>query len=427
MKTSIKGTILGGRVYTPLVQGDWLDIPNGAIAIDAAGKIEAMGHNAEIVQQFPKRQRIDMPDKLILPGLIDCHQHVCHYDWCTMIPDLMTWLKVIYSLELRFQEDAYAAFTAERFFADLISTGTTTVCAHGPYFYNATDIAFTLAKTSGMRVIMGMNTGDQNLPDPLSRPAKQNISDSIRLWKHWNRTENDRLRYCFTVRPAYCASADLMEGMAWAAKEFDGRVQNHLSEDEEGLSSMLKLFPGKQSDTEIYLEMGLLTPKTVLAHGVYLENKDPQLLAESGAAIAHCPRANLLAGGKQCDLGLFSDYQIPCGLGSDLGGGKGMSMFNVMEDALKVSPQLSIHELFNLATLGGAKALGLQKTIGSIEQGKEADLIVVSPTMPAQLTPLNEPEEIEDLLAALVFRGDDRNVNQVIVGGTQISGKPLQT
>lgn len=405
-----------GRIYTPLAAGGWQELSRGAFAVNESGRIDDIGPAGEVLSRCRGRTVVDFGKQLIVPGLVDSHQHLCHFDWYRLIADAMTWLKTIYELEARFIEPEYAWATARRFFDALIRNGTTTVCVHGPYFAEAVDIAFDEANRSGLRVIMGLNAGDRDLPAPLCRPASESVADSVALYNRWDGAADGRLGYCFTVRPPYCSSPELLTGMADAARLAGARVQSHLAEDYNGQRMILDLFPGTQSDSQVFDDHGVLGDRTIMAHAIYLQPGDLELLADRHISVAHCPRANLLAGGQQADVVALRRAGIKTGLGTDLGGGKGISLFRVMEDALKVSPEFSVHDLMRLATLDGAVVLGLESDVGSLEIGKAADFIVTRPP----LLDNGDQVDIDTLLANLVFCGGPEIVRHVVVNGVSI-------
>lgn len=419
----IEATYLG-RVYTPIAAGGWLDIPKGALTVNSLGRISYVGERDTALKLFPNNTLYDYSQFLITPGFVDCHQHLCHYDWVRLIPDLMTWLKRIYELEVRFSDLDYARAVSRRFFLSLMRNGTTTACVHGPYFAHATDIAFQVATEVGVRVTMGMNMADMNVPSSLYAMASTSVKEASFLYDKWHNKIDGLLTYCFTVRPAYCASEELMRCVSLAAAHLGARLQCHLAEDDEGQKAIVRLFPACETDTEVYDMMGLLGPRTIMAHGVYLSDRDRSLLAKSGTSIAHCPRANLMAGGKQFNLQCARNYNLTLGLGTDLGGAKGLSMFKNMEDAIKVSPSISSHDVYRMGTLDGARVLGISDVAGSLESGKEADFLILAPKL-LQHMPEVTIVDIEDLLSSLIFHGDDRDVKIVGVRGERINERAL--
>ena len=409
------------RVYTPLESGGWLDSRDGAVVVDSSGRIRTIGDKERVTGAFPHASVCDYGPLLITPGLVDCHQHLCHYEWVRLVRDLVEWLASIYEIETRFKDPGYADHVSQQFFADLAKNGTTTCCVHGPYFRDATDVAFQAAADSGLRVAMGMNAGDRDLPVPLKGDSETSVRDSCELHERWNGAEGGLISHCFTVRPAYCASEELLSSMASAAAERGAPIQCHLAEDRDGQRKILTSFRNCSSETEAYNGVGLLGHRTIMAHGVYLCERDYALLSRTNTAIAHCPRANLLAGGAQMNLPKLKEQGVRVGLGTDLGGGKGLSMFRTMEDAMKVTPSLSVHEVFRMATLDGAKALGLGNDVGSLEVGKQADFIVLCPKASDKEDSILS-QGIEDLLSSLIFHGDDRDVRAVYVRGRRVAG-----
>jgi len=421
MKAMIKlePSIYLGRVYTPLLHGGWIDIPDGALVVGQDGLIEAVGEKSYIQSNYAQYKVVDYSSYFIIPGLIDCHQHLCHYEWVKLIPNLLEWLKAIYRIEIKFKDVDYAQKISNLFFNELIKNGTTTCCVHGPYYFEATDIAFEEAKRVGIRLIMGMNAGDKNLPTELSFRAGESINRSNELFDKWDNASDGLLHYCFTVRPGYCSTEELLSSTAIEANKRAARIQSHLAEDEEGLNILLSDFNNDESDTQLYHRLNLLGSKTIMAHGIYLNDNDIDILSQTETAIVHCPRANLLAGGRQMDYSELIKNNIRVGLGSDLGAMKDLSMFRVMEDALKVNHVLSIHELFKFATIDGADSLSLKEHTGSLEIGKDADFIIIDiKALPREF--FNNKSDIEDVLYSVVFKGHESIISSVFVKGIQL-------
>jgi guanine deaminase len=259
------------------------------------------------------------------------------------------------------------------------------------------------------------------VPAILRTSVQRSFCETTHLFDKWNGAGSGLLSYCFTVRPAYCASKSLLTTTARLANTMGASVQCHLSEDKEGQRYIIKAFPPCRSDTEVYQELGLLGDRTIMAHGIYLTEFDLGWLRDSGTALVHCPRANLMAGGKQFQLKRAKRSRIKVGLGTDLGGGKGLSMFKTMEDAMKVTTNLSVHETIRLATIEGAIALGLSNRIGTLEVGKDADFLVVLPKVSVGLDSLSL--SIDDLLSSLIFCGDSRDVKLASVKGRIVLAK----
>ena len=186
------------------------------------------------------------------------------------------------------------------------------------------------------------------------------------------------------------------------------------------------MFPDAPSYVGVYDRYGLVGDRTVLAHGVHLSDEEIELIALRGARIAHCPNSNLFLGSGLLPLKRLLQAGIRVGLGSDIGAGTTPSPFNAMADAYKVQQVrgevLTPFQLWHLATLGGARVLSLDDRVGSLEPGKDADFLVLD----LMATPLLEMRtvhttSIEDLLAGLIFIGDDRVVRKTFVRGREVA------
>jgi guanine deaminase len=216
---------------------------------------------------------------------------------------------------------------------------------------------------------------------------------------------------------------------AKAAKDAGAYWQTHLSEDRGELREVARLFPEASDYTDVYDRAGGLRPGSILAHAIHLSDRELARVAEAGAAIAHCPASNLFLASGAMPLGRYREAGVVIGLGSDVAAGPEISLFGVMRagaftqnalHAMKLAPHPAMPpiEWLRLATLGGATALGVQDRIGSVEVGKEADLIAVDPaiTLPlsSAMTDADGPDEI---LSRLIYRPHPEMVRGAWVRG----------
>ena len=221
-----------------------------------------------------------------------------------------------------------------------------------------------------------------------------------------------------------------MKAVSDLASQYGAYIQTHLAENLAELQWVRELFPETRSYTDVYFGTGLLGPKTLLAHAIHVSPDERRLLADTGTCLSHCPTSNLFLRSGLMPLRELLDTGLHIGLGSDVAGGPTLSPFEVMRSAIYVHTarrflpdfrggDISPTAAFYMATLGGAKALRLDDKIGSLERGKEADFIIVNPQ---GLSPVPPEKEIkilpEHLLSSLIFRGDDRVVEQTYVRGT---------
>jgi guanine deaminase len=265
---------------------------------------------------------------------------------------------------------------------------------------------------------------DRNAPEFLTENADDSYTQSRELLQKWHK--RGLLRYAITPRFAPTSTPELLDRAGDLKREFpDAYVHSHISENTNEVQWVQQLFAFPEY-ADVYDHYNLLDEKTVLAHGVHLTAEELDLLNRRGARIAHCPNSNLFLGSGLFPLHRVLNAGVVVGLGSDIGAGTTPSLFNAMADAYKVQQvqnvSLSPFHLWYLATLGGARALSLEAETGSIEAGKSADFLVLD----LHATPLirlrsDRATSIEDLLAGLIFMGDDRVVREAWIAGRQVS------
>ncbi|MEO5939751.1 MAG: amidohydrolase family protein, partial [Candidatus Limnocylindrales bacterium] len=215
--------------------------------------------------------------------------------------------------------------------------------------------------------------------------------------------------------------------------------QSHVSEDPGEIAEVGRLFPEARDYVDVYDRAGALGPRSVLAHAIHLSPREQARLAETGTRVAHCPTSNLFIGAGIMPLADRLAAGLTVGLGSDVSGGAELSLFGVMRTgayaqqarralAADGAPVLGPLEWLRLATLDGARALGLEDAIGSIETGKEADLIVVDPGATAPLGSSFDAHGLLDeaalLVSRLIFRADAAMVRGAWVRGRSLEGPP---
>jgi guanine deaminase len=282
---------------------------------------------------------------------------------------------------------------------------------------------FVEAAKRNLRLAAGKVLMDRNAPERLLDTAQSGYDESKALISRWH--GRGRALYAITPRFAPTSSVAQLEaaGALWR-EHADVLVQTHISESVEEVAWVRQLFPERTHYLDVYEHFGLVGRRTVLAHAVHLTEPELVRCHETGAAIAHCPTSNLFLGSGLFRVHLAKDARRPVhvGLGSDVGAGTSFSTLATLNEAYKVArlhgDTLTALRGFYLATLGGARAMGLEQRIGSFAPGREADFVVLDPSA----TPLLElrtarAESIEDVLFALMMLGDDRAVAATYVAG----------
>lgn len=417
-----------GRIYNPLNWHSFEDIIKGAIVVNSQGIIIDYGNWDDVKGRIGNIDIKDIEDsgeKLMVPGFVDLHLHLPQYDCMAKRSDgLLHWLNdYIFPMEILFKDAHVARDTASRLISDLLRNGTTTAVMYSSVHREATEIAFEEAKKSGIRAVIGKVMMDRNSPEELLENTNESIDQSIELCKKWHGTDAGRLMYAFSPRFAVSCSKELLTAVGKIAKGKGAYIQSHLSESQNEVELVKKLFPGNSSYTDIYERTGILGERTILGHAIYLEESEYDILSHTGTKIVHLPSSNLFLRSGTMNLPKLREKNIIVGLGTDIGAGYDVSIFKVMRDALSIQPNLDPISVFYMATLNGAKALQLENKIGNFSMGKEADFLVIN--FQSRETGGTKTSNLMDILSLLVYRGDDRVVEQVYVRGKRVYGNPL--
>jgi guanine deaminase len=367
---------------------------DGALIV-ADGKIAEIGDYDDL----RKRQRaepihwIDRGTVAIFPGLIDCHAHLPQYSAVARgESQLLPWLREnIFPVEREFTGPK-AREECPLFFHELARNGTTTAMLYAAIYEDSCEIGFEAAERSGLRVILGkmmMDLGSYGQLQP-KKILSVSLIESERLCRKWHGADNGRLEYAFSPRFAVTCSEKLMRSAGELAQRFGAYLQTHLAENREEIEKVHHLHMSARDYTDVYEKYGLLTPKTMLGHCIHLSAREIDAIAAAQSNIAHCPTSNLFLGSGLFKLDQLLKAGLAIGLGSDVGAGPELNMWQVMRAALDVQKVRSMSEpalqrlrpseAFYLATSGGARALGKSAVIGSLDAGKEADLTVVDLT-----------------------------------------------
>ena len=328
--------------------------------------------------EFPSAEFIDLEKQMIVPGFVDTHVHLPQFAIMGVgAGELLTWLATYtYPEEARFADPAYASKIATQFFDELVANGTTTAAIYSSVHEEATDIAFSAAQKKGIRAFIGKVMMDQNSPAALQEDTRASIAASVRLFEKWDGAESGRLRYIFTPRFAGSCSAELMRRVGDIAQAREAFVQSHLSENMDEVAWVRQLYPDSESYAAVYDAAGLLTERSIMAHSIHLSSDEIALLARRKANVAFCPYSNRTLRSGTMPYHKLRAAGLNIALGTDVAGGPSLSMTEQMREAMAAA-QITWPEALYLATMGGAKALGLSGRIGNFEKGKDADFVVL--------------------------------------------------
>ncbi len=374
---------------------------------------------SKVFSETPQTPFIDRTNAICIPGLIDPHVHLSQFfGRGKHSSNLLEWLNnYIFPEEARAVDSNYAKMTSVNFFQNLLENGTTTSVIYTAPDKKACEIAFLTAAELGCRAIIGKTMMDVNSPKILQENTENSLNESFQLYHEWNK-RTPLLEYVFSPRFAPVCSSKLMKKVADFAHENEAYIQTHLSENPDEIKWVRSLFPKIDSYTQVYEEFGLLTPKTLLGHVIHVSDEELEIIQKNDSKVIHCPDSNFFLKSGRFPIEKILHHKIDLALASDVGAGTDLSMFNVMKMANYRQEKyiLTPAEAFYYATLGAAKVLGKEHLIGSIEKGKEADLVFIR----------NAEIQIDkefDYLSKLIYLNDKRNIFEVYIAGKRVYEK----
>ncbi|MFH0877760.1 MAG: guanine deaminase [Candidatus Omnitrophota bacterium] len=418
-----------GRIINPKSQTEALEFRDGLLVVDDHGKIVACGPYQKTREKFVCSKIVDYRRNLIVPGLIDCHLHLPQLDCRGKHGStLLGWLsRYIFPAEMAFKDLRVVDDVGKRFFKKLILNGTTTASIYVTVHAQATDHAFKLAKACGLRAIIGKVMMDQNSPDGLREDTNKSLKESEALAAKWHNTSGGRLRYVFTPRFAPTCSETLLKEIGKLAQKSGAYIQSHIAETKEENEEVKKLFPDYPDPFSVFERTGCATPKTILAHAIYLSDDEYRRMAKSGTKIAHCPTSNFFLKSGWMPSSRVEKAGVTYGLGTDVGAGTSMSIFTEMRhaDYTQLEASITPSKAFYLATLGGAKTLSMENEIGNFEASKWADFLVLDIRQIDYHYRLSELST-DEILSLLMYRGDGRVVQSTYVGGKKLDVDALK-
>jgi guanine deaminase len=375
-------------------------------------------------------ERIDHAGKLILPGFVDTHVHSPQLEVIASYgTELLDWLeRYTFPAETRYADAAVAREGAAHFLDALLAHGTTAAVVFPTVHKVSADELFGAAAQRGMRLIAGKVLMDRHAPDGLRDDVAQAERDCIDLIDRWHGT--DRLAYAVTVRFAPTSSPEQL-AMAGALCRADASLymQTHVAENRAEVQWVRELFPEARSYLDVYARAGLLHARSVLAHGIWLDDADRAALRASGTQIAHSPSSNLFLGSGLFDWRAAEAAGVAVSVASDVGGGTSLSMQRTLADAYKVQAmageRLTAWQGLYAATRGAARALGLDAEIGSFDTGRMADLCVWDwAAGPVAQARMQVARGLHERVFAWMTLSDERNLVAAYVAGRHVQNTP---
>jgi 5-methylthioadenosine/S-adenosylhomocysteine deaminase len=398
--------ILTMNAQNTILKGDVLIVDNVIAAIG-----EKLDVQADIT--------IDAGGKVLLPGFVQTHIHLCQTLFRGRADDLalIDWLRQkIWPLEAAHNEDS-VYYSALLGIGELIRSGTTTILDMETVHY--TEAAFRAIEESGMRALSGKVMMDHGTEVPLALQEKTEISlqMSVDLLERWHGAANGRIQYAFCPRFVVSCTEELLIGVRDLSEQYKVKVHTHASEN---LDEIALVEEERGMRNVIYLDhIGLAKPNLILAHSIWLNDEEKRIIRDRGVKVTHCPGSNMKLASGIAQVPELMREGIPVGIGADGAPcNNNLDMFQEMRltafmQKIQHGPTvMDARTVLRMATMGGAEVLGMEKEIGSIEVGKLADM---------QLLDLEDfhvyPSYDADLFSRVVYAATRGDVHTVFIDG----------
>jgi 5-methylthioadenosine/S-adenosylhomocysteine deaminase len=401
------------RNATILTMDDERSIVHGSVSV-RDGRIAAVGAVVEASHDTV----IDACGGYVLPGFVQTHVHLCQTLFRGFADDmpLLEWLKTrVWPMEAAHTPSTLRA-SVRLAAAELLRTGTTSVLTMETV--HDTDVVFETLAETGLRATVGkcMMDSDDDVPQRLREKTRDSIDESLGLRKRWHGAANGRLRAAFAPRFAVSCSRHLLEAVAALSVSEQALVHTHAAENRDEVAFVQRM-SGGLSNLEYLADAGLATPQLCTAHCVWVTEAEQALMAERQVKVLHCPGSNLKLGSGVAPVAEMRAHGISVSLGADGAAcNNRLDMFDEMRlaatlQAMRKAPGvLPARDVVWMATREGARALGQEAEIGSIEVGKRADLILLDRRGP-HLAPSPDP------WSTIVYAARGTDVRSVLVDG----------
>ena len=398
---------------------------DGALLI-RDGRIVAAGTYADVAKKAGEGVKaVDHRPHLILPGFIDTHVHFPQMQVIASYgAELLDWLNTYtFPEETKFRDAQHGRRIARLFLDEMVRHGTTSTVAYCSVHKASAEAFFEESHARDMLNIAGKVMMDRNAPDGVLDTPQSGYDDTKALISEWH--GKGRQHVAITPRFAITSSPEQMDMAGTLVREFpDLHMQTHLSENHAEIAYTCELYPEAKDYTDVYARYGLLGRKSLFGHSIHLSEREADALSDSGSVAVFCPTSNLFLGSGLFDYQRYRSREKPLRIAAatDVGGGTNYSMLRTMDEAYKVialqGEKLNPFQSFWQITRGNAEALSLVDRIGTLEEGTEADIVVLGAgAIPAMRLRMETVATLAEELFLLQTLGDDRAVREVYVSG----------
>jgi 5-methylthioadenosine/S-adenosylhomocysteine deaminase len=370
----------------------------------------------------------DAKGQILTPGFVQCHVHLCQTLFKNMADDLelLDWL----SKRIWVFEAAHTAETlrlsAELGIYELLASGSTTLLDMGTVHH--TEEIYKAVTRTGIRANVGKCLMDhpETTPSNLRESTNDALDEAKKLFKRWHRTSNDRVRASFAPRFVISCTERLMREVVRISRETGALIHTHASENLKEIQMVKEMYGCE--NIEYLHQLGLTSEQLVLAHCIWLKPNEKDILRRTGTNVVHCPSSNLKLASGFAHIPELRKMGINVALGADGAPcGNNLDMFQEMRlAALMHKPSsgpkaIRAIEALDMATRDGARALSWEQSIGSIEIGKRADIVLTDPNRAHAMIELDKKTaSIERIASMLVYSAHGSDVKSVWVDGKRV-------
>lgn len=396
-------------------------LENGYVVVDADGHVTTVTSNLASVN-CEDVEMIDLGNRLLIPAMNDLHVHAPQYrnQGLAMDLELLPWLQdYTFPEEMKFANLAYAERMYSRFVHDLWRFGTMRACVFATIHTESTRLLMHLFQEAGMGALVGKVGMNRNCPDGLT----ENVEEMTKGYEELINEETTKVKSIITPRFIPSCTPEMLRACGELAAKYQLPVQSHLSENKDEIAWVRKLEKDSTCYGNAYDRYGLFgqTP-TVMAHCVWTEGEELELMKQRDVMVAHCPTSNLNVASGMAPIRHFLNEGLHVGLGSDISGGHDLSIFRMMVYAIQVSkmhyqqnherPFLTLSEAFWMATKSAGSFFG---RVGSFEPSYEFDALVIDDE------DLNHDNySLLERLERYIYLGDDRQIVHRFCCGKEI-------
>lgn len=381
---------------------------------------------SSLPKEFENIEIIDYKDKLIIPGFVDLHTHAPQFEnrGIGLDKELIPWLETYTFVEEdKFKNNNYAKDVYTRLIQTLKESGTTRVVLFSSIHKEGTKTLFDIVHNAGLSAFIGKVNMDRNCPEYIKENTDESIQDTIDLINEYAH-KYPLVKPIITPRFIPTCSDKMLRELSKVADEYYLKIQSHLSENQGEIKWVSELHPDISGYAKVYDDFGLFRfNETIMAHCVYSDKDEMNLLKEKGVFVAHCPTSNTNLSSGIAPIKDMINEGLNIGLGSDLSAGHEISMTKVMVLAAQLSKMkwlennrkgtfLSTSEVFYLATKGGGSFFG---NVGSFEKDYEFDALIIDDSNLSNLD-----LSLEERIQKFIYIGDFRNIEKIYVSGNEI-------